>query len=307
MSNNINSNHDIKEDFGKKRTVNENGSNASGAVTLGLAVREGAVLLKAHQVDNAEYDSFAIMAGINGMDRTYYYLHTDEQVVGQDYSLFLQRIAMRASHIPLQHILGKAYFYGYEFRVDKNVLVPRPDTEVQVVADNSIVLDMCTGSGCIVLTLALERHLKAGIGMDISEKALAVAQENCNLLRAENVRFVQSNLFAELDKTADLGKNFDIIISNPPYIRTDVIATLSEEVKFHDPMIALDGYEDGLYFYREITKSSVKYLKTGGWLMYEIGYDQAADVSDMMRTAGFRDVSAVKDYSGLDRVVKGRL
>lgn len=293
--------------------TNSNDGRVCGVVTLASAVREGTALLKNHQIENADYDSFAIMSEINGMDRTYYYLHADEQVPTCDYNLFQQNIKKRASHIPLQHILGKAYFYGYEFQVNENVLVPRQDTEVlveevlKVATDNSSIVDMCTGSGCIVLTLALKRRLKEGIGVDVSKKALEVAQNNCQRLQADNVRFMRSDLFSHFEEAGIPKNQFDVIVSNPPYIRTDVIATLSDEVKLHDPMIALDGYEDGLFFYRKITKSSVEFLRTGGWLMYEIGYDQAKDVSAMMRDAGFKDISTVKDYSGLDRVVKGRL
>ncbi len=284
-------------------------------ITLAGAIRKGMALLKENGIENADIDSFELMAGINGMDRTYYFMHGQDILEQSVYERFLENIRKRARHIPLQHILGKAFFYGYEFKVNEAVLVPRPDTEILVeqalgvVSDESTVIDMCTGSGCILITLALQKHIKKGIAADISEKALEVAKYNADNLKAENIEFVQGNLFEALDKNK-AGKpvcdSADIIVSNPPYIPTDVISTLSEEVRVHDPYIALDGKEDGLYFYREITKNSVKYLKKDGWLMYEIGYDQAAAVTDILKAAQFTDIKTVKDLAGLDRVVRAR-
>lgn len=281
--------------------------------TLSKVVHEAAQRLRDHGVDHADYDSFALMAAVNGMNRTYYLLHGSDAVSLEDYQKFTAYIDRRCKREPLQHILGKAYFFGYEFQVNQNVLVPRPDTEIlveevlKVTDNNSMIIDLCTGSGCIILTLALEKHLKKGLGIDVSEKALTVARENAEKLSAENVTFLQSDLFDGLQKHFPQGIHADVIVSNPPYIPTDVICGLSEEVRLHDPMLALDGHEDGLYFYREITHQAGKYLKQGGYLLYEIGHDQSEAVEGLLREAGFTEVSTVKDLAGLDRVVKGRL
>lgn len=287
---------------------------ASGTeVTLSGAVRAAAKHLAENGVDNAEYDSFALMSAVNGMDRTYYLMHGGEPVKEADYNKFAEYVKRRADREPLQHILGKAYFFGYEFKVNSDVLVPRPDTEIlveealKVVENGSTVLDMCTGSGCIILTLALQRNLKRGIGVDISKKALAVAMENAESLSVENVDFIESNLFENVEKCPGTEALADVIVSNPPYIPTAVITGLSDEVRLHDPMLALDGHDDGLYFYRRITSQAGKYLKKGGFLLYEIGHDQSEQVEMLMREAGFEDICTVKDLAGLDRVVKGRL
>lgn len=285
----------------------------TAAYTLSQAVREGARQLKQKGVENADYDSFALMSAINGMDRTYYLVYGSENVSAEDYEQFCAYITRRSHHEPLQHILGKAYFFGYEFLVNSDVLVPRPDTEILVeevlkASDrNSVIVDMCTGSGCIILTLALQGHLKKGFGVDISEKALEVAKENQKKLSVENVAFVHSDLFDVLQDCLEDGEQADLIVSNPPYIRTEVIESLSEEVRLHDPMLALDGHDDGLHFYRKITKQAKKYLKSGGYLFYEIGYDQSEAVETLLLEEGYTEVSTVKDLAGLDRVVKGRL
>lgn len=288
------------------------------------AVKAGAAFLQKNKIENADYDSFALLSDLNGMSRTDYYLKGSEVLQEDVCSLFVERVAQRAKHVPLQHIIGKAYFYGYEFYVNSDVLIPRQDTEVLVEEalkvlrnDNAIadskagdvkkmrVLDMCTGSGCILLTLALQVSLESGFGVDLSDKALQAAAKNCRKLHAEHVEFIESDIF----KNVDVQKygNLDLLISNPPYIRSDVIPTLSDEVRLHDPMMALDGFEDGLYFYREITAKAPQYLKKGGWLMYEIGCDQGNEVLELMKLSGFENVSVVKDLAGLDRVVRGRL
>ena len=160
------------------------------------------------------------------------------------------------------------------------------------------ILDMCTGSGCILLSLLkLGKDLK-GVGVDVSEEALNVAKKNQENLQVE-ASFVQSNLFEHVEGT------FDIIVSNPPYIKTEVIEELKEEVKLHDPRLALDGKEDGLYFYREIIKEAPLYLKKNGRLFFEIGHDQGADVKTLMEVANFTEIEVKKDLAGLDRVVSG--
>ena len=270
----------------------------------------GAVILADAGITDAEYDSFALLEYITGMDRTAYILNGSKSVpedIAERYDAVIDR---RSSHIPLQHITGQAWFYGRGFNVNSDVLVPRQDTEVlvsealKVINAKDSVLDMCTGSGCIIITLALEKKLGRALGADISEAALKVASGNREKLGADDVTFVKSNIFSDINVNDD--ELFDVIVSNPPYIATREIETLTEEVRIHDPYIALDGLEDGLHFYREITQQSMNYIKSGGWLLYEIGCTQAHDVSDIMSEYGYSNIKVIKDLAGLDRVVMGQ-
>lgn len=270
----------------------------------------GAAILADAGITDAEYDSFALLEYITGMDRTAYILNGSKSVpedIAERYDAVIDR---RSSHIPLQHITGQAWFYGRGFNVNSDVLVPRQDTEVlvsealKVINAKDSVLDMCTGSGCIIITLALEKKLGRALGADISEAALKVASGNREKLGADDVTFVKSNIFSDINVNDE--ELFDVIVSNPPYIATGEIETLTEEVRIHDPYIALDGLEDGLHFYREITRQSQNYLKSGGWLLYEIGCTQAHDVSDIMSEYGYSNIKVIKDLAGLDRVVMGQ-
>lgn len=270
----------------------------------------GAAILADAGITDAEYDSFALLEYITGMDRTAYILNGSKSVpedIAERYNAVIDR---RSSHIPLQHITGQAWFYGRGFNVNSDVLVPRQDTEVlvsealKVINAKDSVLDMCTGSGCIIITLALEKKLGRALGADISEAALKVASGNREKLGADDVTFVKSNIFSDINVNDD--ELFDVIVSNPPYIATGEIETLTEEVRIHDPYIALDGLEDGLHFYREITQQSMNYIKSGGWLLYEIGCTQAHDVSDIMSEYGYSNIKVIKDLAGLDRVVMGQ-
>jgi release factor glutamine methyltransferase len=207
---------------------------------------------------------------------------------------------------------------GFDFYVNENVLIPRMDTEILVSEAikrarimfsqrqhdvNFRILDMCTGSGCIAqstyLLLKNEGCTVEVDAVDISEKALEVARINASRLGAQ-VKLIRGNLFENVDN------KYSMILSNPPYIRTDVIADLEPEVREHEPMLALDGTADGLYFYREITDKAWEYLENNGILMYEIGYDQALEVSDMLRQKGYTDIAVIKDFAGLDRVVAAK-
>lgn len=193
---------------------------------------------------------------------------------------------------------------GYPFYVDEHVLIPRQDTEtlaeeaLKVLKPGMEVLDLCTGSGCILISLMKMCEGLYGAGSDISEEALEVARKNACRLEV-NATFIRSSLFEHISG------RYDLIVSNPPYIRTSVIQELQEEVRLHDPFIALDGKEDGLYFYREIIKAGGGYLKPGGYLMFEIGYDQGTEVASLMEKHGYRNIMVKKDLAGLDRVVSG--
>ena len=289
-------------------------------VTYREAVLKGAASLKCSGVESPEYDSRELMLKAAGFDSTQYLCRSTEKVPAECLAIFQEYIERRMNREPLQHILGEACFYGRSFLVNENVLVPRLDTEVlveqalKVTRDNDAVLDMCTGSGCIIITMALERKLSFACGCDLSDKALEVAQSNAERLIQDNkgiFRFCQGDLFDSLDKNCGLEPDshfkFDVIVSNPPYIETEVINTLSDEVRLHEPVMALDGSPDGLEFYRRISAKAPEYLNLGGYLLYEIGCNQGQQVSTIMEEAGFRDVEIIKDLAGLDRVVKARL
>ncbi len=210
----------------------------------------------------------------------------------------------RAKHIPLAYILGKAWFYGRELDVNENVLIPRQDTEVLIdelvkkineKSNKQSVLDIGTGSGAIAITTALETDSNVTV-VDISEKALEVAKINAKKLGV-NVNFVLSDLFDKLD-----GKKFDIIVSNPPYIESDVIETLDVEVKNNEPHLALDGGKSGLEFYEKIISQAPKFLNGSGSILFEIGYNQADSVSKLLEK-DFKNIKVIKDYDGNDRVV----
>lgn len=219
---------------------------------------------------------------------------------------FEKAIESRLENVPVQYITGKAYFYGREFSVDENVLIPRFDTEVLVyeaikyiksLGGNIKALDVCTGSGCIAITLAKECNCSCH-ALDISMGALNVAKKNATDNEAD-VTFIQSDMFAKVSE------QYDIIVSNPPYITNAEIEKLLDEVKSYEPRLALSGGDDGLVFYRILADESGTHLKDGGKLMLEIGYDQGDAVSNLLNVAGFKDVHVVKDLAGLDRVVIG--
>lgn len=225
---------------------------------------------------------------------------------------YFAAIDVRASHIPLQHITKTQDFMGMTFKVNEHVLIPRQDTEVlvekalSVMEDGDKVLDMCTGSGCIAISIAKLKNVDV-TAVDISGEALKVSRENATNLGATNVKFIESNLFEKIkeDCTSKNCKKYDIIVSNPPYIKSLDIEELMVEVKEHEPRLALDGDEDGLKFYKAITKEAKEFLKTGGYLIYEIGCDQGDDLRRIMEENGFTDIEIIKDLAGLDRVCFG--
>lgn len=264
----------------------------------------GKECLQRAEILEADLDARLLLEYVCGTDRNTLLVHGDREVEVEEQKRYEDFIAKRESRIPLQHITGEQEFMGLSFVVNEHVLIPRQDTEILAeealrnLHDGMAVLDMCTGSGCILLSLLQYSNDCVGVGVDISEKALAVAMEN-NRRLGKNATFLQSDLFEKVE-----GK-FDIIVSNPPYIPSQVIPTLMEEVRAHEPMNALDGKEDGLYFYREIIRQAGEYLNRGGQIFFEIGCEQAADVSALLEGAGYKEVRTIQDFAGLDRVVCG--
>ncbi len=281
-------------------------------------LKEGEERLNAAGIVEARADAWCLFESVTGKTKTAYFMHDMDMAADEECEQYFAKIERRAKREPLQYIEGVAPFMGYEFKVTPDVLIPRFDTEVLVAeviklatamkqndagVQDMAILDMCTGSGCIIISLYKELMAK-GISVtaatsDLSEAALSVAKENAKELGAE-VTFYQGNLFENVHGS------YDIIVSNPPYIKTSVIEGLEPEVRACEPMMALDGYEDGLYFYREIIKNAGLYLKSGGYIAFEIGHDQGEDVSALLKAAGYADIKVVKDLAGLDRVVIGK-
>ena len=272
---------------------------------------QGKLLLAAAQIEEAALDARLLLEYVCETNRNDLLVHGDREVENAKEEQYRVLIERRSQHIPLQHLTGVQDFMGLTFTVSDKVLVPRQDTEILVeevlrnLHDRMRILDMCTGSGCILISLLHYSNDCCGVGADISQEALSVARQNalCILgeaaLEDQSISLLHSDLFAQVE-----GK-FDMIVSNPPYIRTAVIDTLMPEVKEHEPLLALDGKEDGLYFYQRIVAGSRDHLNKGGMLFFEIGFDQAEDVCRMMNDAGFFEVQVVRDYAGLDRVVCG--
>lgn len=262
--------------------------------------------LKEAQIGEAQLDARLLLEEVCGTDHNTLLCHGDREVSEAEEEQYRKALEQRAVHVPLQHLLGYQDFMGLRFQVNEYVLIPRQDTEILVeeamryLHDGMRILDLCTGSGCILLSLLHYSNDCEGVGVDISQEALQVAAQNAELLgiRAD---FLKSDLYEKVT-----GK-FDLLVSNPPYIERAVIPTLMEEVREYDPYIALDGGEDGLDFYRRIIGGAQDYLKRGGQILMEIGSGQAKAVSELLREAGFKEIDVCRDFAGLDRVVSGRL
>ena len=281
-------------------------------------LEEGIRLLETAAIEEARLDAWLLLEFTADISRAWYYAHMDDMLDAETEKQYLNLCMKRAGHIPLQHLTNQAFFMGYEFYVDERVLVPRQDTEVLVEEAISHlrgkeaprILDMCTGSGCILLSLLMEIPDASGTGVDVSEAALEVTGKNRAALGLEErAVLIKSDLFSAdyfQKNSGNTVPEYDMLISNPPYIPTADIHDLMDEVRLHDPVLALDGKEDGLYFYEKITAQAGRYLRPDGWLMYEIGCDQGKDVSEIMKKNGFTQIEVKKDLAGLDRVVMGR-
>ena len=270
---------------------------------------QGCRTLQAAGIEEATLDARLLLEAVCGTDRNDLLVHGEQPVMPQAEEKYLHWIRQRAEHIPLQQLTGEQDFMGLTFSVNEHVLIPRQDTEILVeevlkeLHDRMRILDMCTGSGCILLSLLHYSNDCEGLGVDLSAEALEVAGQNVLKVltpeKAEHAHFLQSDLFEKVE-----GK-FEIIVSNPPYIASAKVDKLMPEVRDHEPRMALDGTEDGLHFYRRIIKEAGKHLVNSGMLFFEIGYDQGQAVSELMRAGGYREVQVVQDYAGLDRVVLG--
>lgn len=270
---------------------------------------QGCRTLQAAGIEEAALDARLLLEAVCGTDRNDLLVHGEQPVAPEAEEKYFGWIGKRAGRIPLQQLTEEQDFMGLTFNVNEHVLIPRQDTEILVeevlkeLHDGMRILDMCTGSGCILLSLLHYSNDCEGLGVDLSAEALKVAGRNVLKVltpeKAEHAHFLQSDLFEKVE-----GK-FEIIVSNPPYIASAEVEKLMPEVRDHEPRMALDGTEDGLHFYRRIIEEAGKHLVSSGMLFFEIGYDQGQAVSELMRTEGYCEVQVVQDYAGLDRVVLG--
>ncbi|MBQ9015072.1 MAG: peptide chain release factor N(5)-glutamine methyltransferase [Firmicutes bacterium] len=289
-----------------------------------ILIKEGEYRLAKAGCMDAKIDSEELYCFLTGIDRLQVFMKAEEEADEDVERKYLALIARRAERIPLQYITGVQEFMGHRFKVDQSVLIPRQDTETLVVeAARTIqstsrekvsfferlrggkeweVLDLCCGSGAIGISLAKICDNIHVTGADISGAALAVAQTNARSLHVK-AEYVEGDLFAPLES-----KKFDMIVSNPPYIRTNMIAVLQEEIKNYEPRQALDGGRDGLDYYRRIIEEAPNYLKSKGYLMFEIGSDQGEDLRKMLKDDGrYTPAEVIRDLPGRDRVVKTQL
>ena len=274
-------------------------------MTIKETLTKGMIMLKSNNIESPKLKARLLLQYILKKSRQYLIVYDNEEVGKKEQWEYFVNIEKLTKGVPLQHKTHTQEFMKMDFYVDENVLIPRPDTEILVeeviqiarTMDKPRILDLCTGSGAIAISIAKYVPNAVVYAVDISEKALEVAVENSRRLKA-NVKFIKSNLFKDLKEM-----KFDIIVSNPPYIKKDDIQFLSDEVQ-KEPEIALDGGYDGLDFYRKISRQAIEYLKFGSYLCFEIGFDQKIDVIDIIEKEGhYTGTYCKKDLYGNDRII----
>ena len=283
-------------------------------MTFDELLKEGVSRLEAAGVPEASHDAYALMEAAGGPDRTHFPLMRGEEVADGVVFMFDAYVGVRSNRIPLQHILGEAWFRGLPFTVDEDVLIPRPDTETLVegvlreaktYSAPPSVLDLCTGSGAVAVALAVEGDFASVTASDISHEAVNIARENAAKNGVEEkILFAEGDLFRAKTKSEKSlsRRSYDLICANPPYVPTAEIEELEPEVRDHDPLLALDGGADGLDFYRRLAKEAPSHLNEGGKILLEIGCEQGADVIRIFAEAGWRDGRVEQDLAGRDRV-----
>ena len=280
-------------------------------MTIKQALTKGMIMLKSNNIESPKLKSRLLLQYILKQPRQYIIVYDNNEITEKEKFEYFVNIEKLTKGIPLQHITHTQEFMKMDFFVDENVLIPRPDTEILVEEvikiakkiENPKILDLCTGSGVIGISIAKNVPDSQIYAIDISEKALDVAKINTKRMKVERqIKLIKSDLFEKLKN-----EKFDIIVSNPPYIKKDDITYLSEEVK-NEPKMALDGGVDGLDFYRKITKQGIEYLKLGSYLCFEIGYDQKEEVTDIIKNEGrYIDTYSKKDLYGNDRIIITRV
>ncbi len=278
-------------------------------MTYREAFRQAVDKLGSAGIESVESESRLLMETVCRSDLGFYLLHADEEMPAEQKEQFDELVEARCGRVPLQHLVGEQFFMGLSFLVNDRVLIPRQDTEI--LAEEAIrvlngepghprVLDLCTGSGCLAVSIQSFCPESEVTGSDLSEEALGTASQNA-LRNGVKVQWIRSDLFEAIEGS------FDLIVSNPPYIPTNVLDTLMPEVREHEPRLALDGGADGLDFYRRILPACGPHLRPGGTLLLEIGSDQGEAVADLLDRHGFGDLRILPDLTGMDRVVSGRM
>ncbi len=276
-------------------------------MTYRQLLAHGITLFRAAGFEEAMEDARELLYDACALTAQSYLMRSEEEASLAEEERTKKSFERRLSGEPVQYIRGTAPFFGRMFCVSPNVLIPRFDTEVLVtetlsrLPDEARVLDLCTGCGCVLLTILLEASGTSGVGTDLSRDALTVAKENAKSLGAQRYAFYEGDLFSALPDE----ERYDAVVSNPPYIESRVIDKLEREIRDFEPRMALDGGEDGLLFYRRILSDAKSHLRPGGFCAVEIGKDQGERVADLFRNAGFSDTIIRKDLNGLDRVVIG--
>ena len=289
---------------------------------LKLLLDKSILYLEKNSIDESKLIAEIIFSHVLNVDRMMLFTKYRDEIEDEKIEkirYFIQKIGREK--FPVQYLLNEQEFYGRKFYVDKGVLIPRQDTEILVekiiqILKNNIqknknleknlkihpkILDIGVGSGIIGITAALEIKDSYVLGVDISEKALETAEKNKELLKVSNIKFLKSNLFEKVEF-----KQFDMIVSNPPYISLNEAGIMSDDTLLHEPSEALFAENDGLYFYYEICQKALDYLADLGYLLFEIGYKQGKNVAEIMTSSGFKNVEVIKDLAGLDRVVVGQ-
>ena len=289
---------------------------------LKLLLDKSILYLEKNSIDESKLIAEIVFSHVLNVDRMMLFTKYRDEIENEKIEkirYFIQKIGREK--FPVQYLLNEQEFYGRKFYVDKGVLIPRQDTEILVekmieILKNNIlknknleknlkihpkILDIGVGSGIIGITAALEIKDSYVLGVDISEKALETAKKNKELLKVSNIKFLKSNLFENIEF-----KQFDMIVSNPPYISLNEAGIMSDDTLLHEPSEALFAENDGLYFYYEICQKALDYLADFGYLLFEIGYKQGKNVAEIMTSSGFKNVEVIKDLAGLDRVVVGQ-
>lgn len=299
----------------KKSDDNDFENTAKSEKQLKLLLDKSVKYLEKNDIEEGKLIAEIVFSHVLNIDRMMLFTKYRDDIEDEEIEkirYFIQKIGREK--FPVQYLLNEQEFYGRKFYVDKGVLIPRQDTEILVekmidilkdkVLKNEIhpkILDIGVGSGIIGITAALEIESSYVLGVDISDKALETAQKNKEILKVSNIKFLKSDLFKNVEF-----REFDMIVSNPPYISLNEVGIMSDDTLLHEPSEALFAENDGLYFYYEICQKASDYLADFGYLLFEIGYKQGKNVAKIMASSGFKNIEVVKDLAGLDRVVIGQ-
>ena len=274
------------------------------AITIADSLREATSLLRAADVPEARREAGSLLSFVIGRDRTFLISHAEDPIDEQDQVRFREAVARRAAGEPLQYITGVQDFFGREFRVTTDTLIPRPETELlveaalEVIVEGASICDVGTGSGCIAVTLLCERTDARAVAVDISEAALGVAAENARRLGvSDRIRFEVSDCFESVNGA------FDLIVSNPPYVSADALPGLQREVRDHEPLVALSPGEDGLSVIRRLLTDAPRFLKKSGYLIMEIGFDQGEKVREIIDPNVWHLIEIRPDLQCIPRIV----